>query len=353
MKRTFSMRVLLLLTAIALAGVANASAAGSYGLDWWTADGGGATFSDGGSYSLGSTIGQPDAGPPMSGGAYSVSGGFWAAEGGYTLSITSEHGTVARLPDQATYLWGDVVELTATAAGGWVFESWSGDITDTANPVSVVIHGDTAVMANYRALASHYTISGNAGINGAVLSYTGGSTTANASGNYSFSVPGGWSGEVTPSLSGYFFSPASREYTFVADDQADQDYEAVAFVHPFPQPGARVCPTPFVGVVLMLSDLTRTPSGGFNPAVVTLKLDGKTVTSATSTQDLTQPASYARIVYAPPTLTAGNHTAAFTYPSSNGPTTFTWTFSAAAIQCTSSAGEPSAEEVPVEIPAEP
>jgi len=48
----------------------------SYELSWWTVDGGGAMFSMGGTYSLGGTIGQPDAGA-LSGGSYALLGGFW------------------------------------------------------------------------------------------------------------------------------------------------------------------------------------------------------------------------------------------------------------------------------------
>jgi hypothetical protein len=47
-----------------------------YDLSWWTVDGGGGTFSTGGDYTLGGTIGQPDAGL-MTGGDYSLGGGFW------------------------------------------------------------------------------------------------------------------------------------------------------------------------------------------------------------------------------------------------------------------------------------
>src|ERR1041385_7115003 len=43
----------------------------SYSIEWFTIDGGGGT-STGGVYSLGGTIGQPDAGGPMSGGQYSL-----------------------------------------------------------------------------------------------------------------------------------------------------------------------------------------------------------------------------------------------------------------------------------------
>lgn len=55
---------------------ASAQSGGGYDLTWNTIDGGGATFSTGGSYSLGGTIGQPDAGS-MSGGTYQLAGGFW------------------------------------------------------------------------------------------------------------------------------------------------------------------------------------------------------------------------------------------------------------------------------------
>jgi len=53
-----------------------ASAQGGYGLSRWTVDGGGWTFSAGGPYTLGATIGQPDAGI-MLGGSYGLAGGFW------------------------------------------------------------------------------------------------------------------------------------------------------------------------------------------------------------------------------------------------------------------------------------
>ena len=47
-----------------------------YDLSWHTVDGGGAMWSTGGTYELGGTIGQPDAGV-MFGGDYELAGGFW------------------------------------------------------------------------------------------------------------------------------------------------------------------------------------------------------------------------------------------------------------------------------------
>ena len=46
-----------------------------YSLDWFTIDGGGGT-STGGVYLVSGTIGQPDAGGPMTDGNYSLTDGF-------------------------------------------------------------------------------------------------------------------------------------------------------------------------------------------------------------------------------------------------------------------------------------
>ncbi len=48
-----------------------------FDLSWHTIDGGGAMLSSGGAFTLSATIGQSDAGVPMSGGSFTMSGGFW------------------------------------------------------------------------------------------------------------------------------------------------------------------------------------------------------------------------------------------------------------------------------------
>ncbi len=66
--------------ALVVGGVASmlAQSGGGYDLSWSTIDGGGYTFSQGGGYTLGGTIGQPDAGE-MNGGGYTLQGGFWGS----------------------------------------------------------------------------------------------------------------------------------------------------------------------------------------------------------------------------------------------------------------------------------
>ncbi len=73
----FTLHVSLLIALLSLlASIALAQSGGGYDLTWNTIDGGGYTFSTGGGYSLGGTIGQADAGA-MTGGAFTLAGGFW------------------------------------------------------------------------------------------------------------------------------------------------------------------------------------------------------------------------------------------------------------------------------------
>lgn len=76
--------ILLALTTSHSISPASAQSGGTYDLTWNTIDGGGATFSTGGAYSLGGTIGQADAGT-MNGGSYALNGGFWV---GLSNSLT-------------------------------------------------------------------------------------------------------------------------------------------------------------------------------------------------------------------------------------------------------------------------
>jgi hypothetical protein len=67
-----------LLVVLLLAGgaLAHAQAGDGYDLSWWTADSGGQTHQTGEGYTLGGTLGQPDAGM-LIGPGYTLSGGFW------------------------------------------------------------------------------------------------------------------------------------------------------------------------------------------------------------------------------------------------------------------------------------
>ncbi|WP_285725877.1 hypothetical protein [Geothrix rubra] len=141
-----------------------------------------------------------------------------------------------------TYVDGTTKTVTADASGAYslpVSYDWSGTVTPskagyTFSPTSSTY---THVLANqvqsYTATAITYTLSGNAGVAGATLTYVDGTAklvTADASGAYSLTVPYGWSGTVTPAKAGYTFSPASATYTQVLANQA-QNYTATAITY--------------------------------------------------------------------------------------------------------------------------
>jgi hypothetical protein len=70
-------RLVLMLLAFAVGvSMVSAQSGGPYDLTWSTVDGGGYTFGQGGAYTLGGTVGQPDAGL-LTGGDYTLGGGFW------------------------------------------------------------------------------------------------------------------------------------------------------------------------------------------------------------------------------------------------------------------------------------
>ncbi len=90
----------------------------SYSLDWFTLDGGGGT-STGGVFAMSGSIGQPEAGA-MSGGAFSLTGGFWSLNviqtpGAPVLHLTNLLNGTARLiwlPDMPGYIVQQVTALT-------------------------------------------------------------------------------------------------------------------------------------------------------------------------------------------------------------------------------------------------
>jgi hypothetical protein len=86
MKR--SILVVMLALLFCAGGVALAQTGGPFDLTWWTADGGGGTV-NGGDYALMGTAGQPDAGAALSGGSYTLAGGFWV--GGPAITPVPGH----------------------------------------------------------------------------------------------------------------------------------------------------------------------------------------------------------------------------------------------------------------------
>ena len=68
----------------------------------------------------------------------------------YTLSVTIDgSGSVTKNPNQATYPYGTVVQLTAIANTGWTFSSWTGNLSGSSNPTSITMNGNKSVTAHF------------------------------------------------------------------------------------------------------------------------------------------------------------------------------------------------------------
>ena len=125
-------------------------------------------------------------------------------QNGYTLTVNvTGSGSVTKDPDQATYTYGQSVELTANADTGWSFDHWEGDLAGSDNPDSIVIDGNMTVTAVFT--QNGYTLTVNVTGSGSVTkdpdqaTYTYGQSielTANADTGWSFDH---WEGDLAGS----------------------------------------------------------------------------------------------------------------------------------------------------------
>jgi hypothetical protein len=118
------------------------SFAQSYSIDWYKVAGGGAT-STGATYQVTGTIGQHDAGGPMTGGGYSLTGGFWALISvvqtpglpNLTITLVGPNSVVVSWPDTGSYTLQQNSNLAATA--GWTTSGYSISTANGTNSITI------------------------------------------------------------------------------------------------------------------------------------------------------------------------------------------------------------------------
>jgi hypothetical protein len=107
----------------------------SYSIDWYKVAGGGGT-STGATYQVTGTVGQPDASGAMSGGPYSVTGGFWSL-----IAVVQTAGapalTITHSGDGVTVSW-------PLGSGGYALQQNS----SVANPAGWSAYGGTVSTNN-------------------------------------------------------------------------------------------------------------------------------------------------------------------------------------------------------------
>jgi PKD repeat protein len=210
--KTHKALILLALVApLLVASVAYAQSGGNYDLDWSTIDGGGYTFSAGGSYNLGGTIGQSDVGV-SSGGAYVLEAGFWGGTAPVVTPLVANFS--ARPRGGLAPLRVAFSEASAGGASGWLWDFGDTYSSTQASPTHVYAH------------TGAYTVS-------LKVFGSGGRTDALTRTNYILVTPLAVSQEITPANSGlYTFGDTCARLNF--DDTGSLTAVTVTLIYTFP-----------------------------------------------------------------------------------------------------------------------
>jgi hypothetical protein len=117
------------------------SPAQSYSIDWYKVSGGAGT-STGGVYAVSGTIGQHDAGGPMTGGNFSLTGGFWSlisvvqTAGLPNLMIShAGNSVIVSWPNAGSYTLQQNSNVAAPA--GWTTSSYAISTSNGTNSVTI------------------------------------------------------------------------------------------------------------------------------------------------------------------------------------------------------------------------
>ena len=160
------------------------------------------------------------------------------------------NGTLDPAPGEYLYADGASVTLTATAANGWTFSHWEGDLGGWTNPATITIDADKSITAVFTQQLPSVLLT---------LSVFGGGTTIPAPGEHAL-LPGsdvevtavpsagwafaGWSGDMTSTDNPLAFS-------IYADTSLTANFVQTGFACPFPQASAASPASPSSDVVLL------------------------------------------------------------------------------------------------------
>ena len=159
------MRRIEILLAVALtlivAGVAVAQSGNGYDLSWWTVDGGGGEV-QGSGYTLTGTAGQPEAGPVLTGGDYTLYSGFWPGAPAAPPACTAVTGVDLSLVTSGAVYTDTTVQFSANVAPNnaekpytYTIDYNDGDTatsTSTADPLTAPLDHTFDTVGNYDVL---------------------------------------------------------------------------------------------------------------------------------------------------------------------------------------------------------
>jgi formylglycine-generating enzyme required for sulfatase activity len=76
----------------------------------------------------------------------------------YSLAVTAQDGSVTRNPDRASYAHGETVTLEAIPSTGYRFSDWTGDLSGSTNPTTLVMDAHKSVSAGFALQAYTLTV---------------------------------------------------------------------------------------------------------------------------------------------------------------------------------------------------
>ena len=123
----------------------------------------------------------------------------------YTLTTNVVgQGTVTRNPDKSKYNHGEVVQLTGNPSAGWAFDTWSGDLSGSANPANLTMNGNKTVTADFvRVYTVTFNVSDNQAVQGANVAFNGENKSTDAQGKAVFTNVQSGTRSYTISKTGY------------------------------------------------------------------------------------------------------------------------------------------------------
>ncbi|MDP2998259.1 MAG: hypothetical protein Q8N47_12290 [Bryobacterales bacterium] len=138
-------------------------------------------------------------------------------------------GTLSFTGTGCAWSWVDVAGTdAANRPGTWRVEFWFNNTLNNANSFQLTggVGGNLTVSGSVQ--TPYIVLPGSHGLAGVTVSFSNGPTAVtDDNGNYTATVPFGYSGTATPSFPGYFgFSPPNRSYTNVTSNISGQDYTA-------------------------------------------------------------------------------------------------------------------------------
>jgi hypothetical protein len=115
----------------------HAQSGGAFDLGWSKIAGGGGT-SAGGAFAVSGTIGQPDASGPMTGGKFTLTGGFWPLP----IAVQSENAPtlviLSAAPGWATISWSPAMSGFVLQASPMLTPpAWTNVLSGATNPITV------------------------------------------------------------------------------------------------------------------------------------------------------------------------------------------------------------------------